>query len=331
VTHTEHTYLVCRALDTDPRSRSRGVLLARGLEAVATGMHDAARTTGATKGYLCVDAADPDRAASVEAAVALAGPGIDVSVVPVEASLVLEDDSALLRVLEGRQAIPHVSVPPAAPPTLRGRPAAVLNLEDLMRPAPGVPVTLTITVWTGGEPLVAEVLETATVREVLRDAAGAATESGGVAGAGFGADGVQVVRFGGTVGRFLAGPGLDTPLGPATPWCPPVLEIVPPGLCGVGAVRDALRELSVASCGACVVCREGTRQLADMLADIADAAAAAEAPELMRELGAALEAGSLCGLGAAAADTLRTGLEVFASDFRAHFDGGPCPGAQADA
>jgi NADH:ubiquinone oxidoreductase subunit F (NADH-binding) len=197
----------------------------------------------------------------------------------------------------------------------------VLNLEDLMRPAPGAPATLAIAVWTGGEPLVAEVLETATVREGLQ----------AVDGAGFGGNGVHVVRFGGTVGRFLAGPALDTPLGPASPWCPPVLETVPPGVCGVGAVRDALRELSAASCGACVACREGLRQLADMLADIADARAAAETAELMLELGAALEAGSLCGLGCAAADVLRTGLEVFAGDFRAHLKGAPCAEGSAGA
>ena len=315
MTPAEHIYLVCRALDTDPRSRSRAALLASGLEAVATGLGDAARTTGASKAYLCVDAGDPDRAASIEAAVAQTGLGIEVSVVPVEASLVLEDDSALLRVLEGRQAIPHVSVPLAAPPTLWGRPAAVLSLEDLVRPAPGAPVTLTITVWTGCAPLVVEVLETATVREVLRD----------VAGAGFGADGVQAVRFGGTVGRFLAGPALDTPLGPATPWCPPVLEIVPPGACGAGATRDALRELSAASCGACVVCREGVRQLADMMAEVAESRAGSDVSGLMGELGAALESGSLCGLGVAAADVLRTGLEAFASDLSAHRDGAPCP------
>jgi len=139
------------------------------------------------------------------------------------------------------------------------------------------------------------------------------------------------VRFGGTTGRFLAGPGLDTPLGPATSWCPPVLEVVPEGACGVAAVRDALRELSDMSCGACVVCREGTRQLADMLADVADSRAATEVPGLIRELGAALEAGSICGLGVAAADVLRTGLEVFAADFGAHLDGKPCLESGADA
>jgi NADH-quinone oxidoreductase subunit F len=321
VTHTEHTYVVCRALDTDLRARTRGTLLTRDPQAVLDGLRIVGRTAGATKGYLCVDAGDPDRAAAVEAALAQGGPGIDISVVLVEPSLVLEDNGALLRVLEGRQAIPHVSVPPGAHPTLWNRPAAVLSLEDLVPPAPGAPATLTVTVRTGGKPLLAEVLETATVREVLRD----------VAGAGFGADGVQAARFGGALGRFLAGPGLDTPLGPATPWWPPVLETVPPGVCGVGAVRDALRELSAASCGACVVCREGTRQLADMLVEVAESRAGAEVPELMRELGAALEAGSLCGLGVAAADVLRTGLTAFAADFSAHLDGAPCPEGSAGA
>jgi NADH:ubiquinone oxidoreductase subunit F (NADH-binding) len=324
VTHTEHTYVVCRALDTDPGARARGVLLSRDLQAVLDGLRMAGLTAGATKGYLCVDAGDAAGAAAAEAALGrpdAAGRGFDVSVVALLPSLVLADDSALLRVLEGRQAVPHVSLPPSATPSLWGRPARVYNAEELVRMAAGAPAARTVTVRWGEEARVADVSEDATVREVLRDVAGVDPV----------ADSVRAVRVGGATGRFLAGAGLDTPVGAEETWLPGVIEIVPEGVCGVVAVRDAMRELGSGSCGACVVCREGIRQLADTLADIADVRAAAESPELMRELGAALEAGSLCGLGCAAADVLRTGLEVFAVDFRAHLDGAPCPGAQTDA
>jgi len=287
----------------------------------------AAETAGAAEAYLCMDAGDPAPVAAVEAvARGLEASGPAITVAPMVSTLVLEDDSALLRVLEGRQAIPHVSVPPSARPTLWGRPAVVLDIEEMVRSiqnttpggGPNTKAARMVTVWAQGEPVVVEVPETATVGEVLGDLAPVKV-------------GVRVARFGGTVGRFLAGSGLDTPLGPAASWCPPVLEVVPAGTCGVAAVRDALRELSTMSCGACVVCREGTRQLTDMLAEVADSRAAAEVPGLMRELGTALEDGSVCGLGVAAADVLRTGLEAFAADFSAHLDGRPCPEVGADA
>ena len=324
MTHTEHTYVVCRGLDTDPRARTRGTLLSRDPQAVLDGLRVAGRTAGATKGYLCVDASDAAGLAAAEAALELpdsADRGFDVSVVAVLPSLVLADDSALLRVLEGRQAVPHVSLPPSAPPSLWGRPAVVHNAEDLVSAGAGTPVARMVTVWWEGDSRIAEVAEGATVWDVLCEAVGGDPR----------ASGVRVVRFGGATGRFLAGAGLDTPVGPEELWLSGVLEIVPDGVCGVVAVRDAVRELSNGSCGACGVCREGTRQLADMLAEVAESRAGAEVPGLMRELGAALQAGSLCGLGVAAADLLRTGCEAFASDFSAHFGGAPCPEGSAGA
>ena len=321
VTGSADTYLVCRAIDTDPRSRTRAIVLARNPRAVLSGMRIAGQAAGATKGFVCVDADDRSVALALETALESAGLGFDVVVVPVAATAVLEDDSALLRALEGRQPIPRVSVPPAAAPTLWDRPVAVFDAEALADLALGVPSTRPITVWVAGHASVVEAAETATVREILRDVPGADPD----------ADGVKAVRLGGLLGRFLAGPGLDAPVGRGSAWCPAVLEVMPLGACGVALVGEALRSLSAESCGACVVCREGIRQLADMLVGVAGPHAAAEAPELMRELGAALEAGSICGLGWGAADVLRSGLEAFAADFRAHFAGAPCTRGQAGA
>lgn len=328
MTHSDqHRYVVCRALDTDLWARARGALLARDLSAVLDGLRVACRNAGASGAYLCVDAAGLLTVVEIQAALgqtpgeASAGDASEIVVVPVAPVLVLADDGALLRVLEGRQAVPYVSVPPSAPPTLWGRPAAVYDVEELLGPAAGGPATRTVTVWAGDMARVTDVPETTTVREVLRDVAGIDAGDGGV----------RAVRFGGACGRFLAGPGLDTPIGPADAWLPAVVEILPGGSCGVAIVGDALRALAADSCGACAVCREGIRQLTDMLADVAGSRASAEAPGLMRELGAALESGSLCGLGLSAADVLRSGLEVFAGDFAAHLEGAPCPEARADA
>jgi hypothetical protein len=252
----EPTYLVCRGFDTDPRARTRGSLVTGLGPAVLDAVGAAARADGATIAYLCVEAGDMP--ATPEAESAPTGE-VDVRVVPVTPRLVLEDDTALLRLLEGRQAIPYVRVPPSAPLTMRGRPALVQNLEML-----------------------------------LPDAAGAS-----------------------------AGEHAQWPAG--------ALEAIPAGSCGVGFTGDVIRVLSAESCGACVACREGTRQIADILADLVKSEAAAGAMELLQELALALDSGSICHVGAAAAALLRGSLDAFAADYREHVAGRPCPVGQPHA
>jgi NADH:ubiquinone oxidoreductase subunit F (NADH-binding) len=218
----------------------------------------AARAGGATIAYLCVEAGDMPATLDAEMEPAPVGE-VDVRVVPVTPRLVLEDDTALLRLLEGRQAIPYVRVPPSAPLTLRGLPAVVRNLEML-----------------------------------LPDAA-------------------------------------DAPAGEHAPWPAGMLEAVPSGTCGVAFTGDVIRVLSAESCGACVACREGTRQIADILADLVKSEAGAGAMELLQELAAAMEAGSICHVGIAGAALLRGSLDVFAADYRAHVAGGSCSEGQAHA
>jgi NADH-quinone oxidoreductase subunit F len=314
------TYLVCRALDTDPRARTREALLAGDPQLMLARLRAAAAAAGAAKVYLCVGSGDPPLPADIEAALLAAGGGLDVTVVPIAPSLVLEDDSALLRVIEGRQAIPHPVVPASAPLTLWGEAAVVRDLETLLAPDPAAPSARTITAWVHGEPRVVAAPADASLGALLQQVA--KTDPA--------AAGARAVRFGGVTGRFFAGAWLEPPP-PAMAWCPEVLEIVPAGRCGMEAACDAVRELSAASCGACVACREGLRQIADIFADLAESRGGADSGEMLDELALALQTGSLCGLGSAAAEVLRSALEVFAEDFREHLEGRPCPEGGRDA
>jgi len=314
-------YIVCNAVDADPRSLSARARSTRDAEAVVNGLLSAGQTFGATRAYFCVDAADAEQAVAVKAAIAKVGDGIDIQIALVDASLVLQDESALLRVLEGRQAIPHVDTSSAATLTLWGDPVAVYGVEALARLAEGGSDTRMLTVWWEGAPQVVEVPSSTTLRAVARDVMGAEPDS----------ERVKAVRFGGTTGRFYAGRELDLPIGSEGERLCGVIEIIPAETCTVELVRDTMRYLSEQSCGACVACRECTRQLADMLEEIAAFQAEPGDTGLMEELAEALEAGSICDVGKYAATSLRSSLEFFPEDYRAHLEDKRCPGDQGHA
>jgi len=314
-------YIVCNAVDADPRSQSAKTRSIRDAEAVVRGLLSAGQTFGATQAYFCVDAGDAEQAAAVKAAIAKVGDGIDIYVTPVRASLVIQDESALLRLLEGRQAIPHVDSTSAAPLTLWGDPVAVYGVEAVAGLAQGGPNTRMLTVWWQGSAQVVEAPPGTTLRAVVRDVTGAEPDSGSI----------RAVRLGGATGRLFAVSGLDVLIGSEGERLSWVIEIIPAETCTVELVRDTMRYLSEQSCGACVACREGTRQLADMLEEIAAFQAEPGDTGLMEELAEALEAGSICDVGKYAATSLRSSLELFREDYRAHLEDKRCPGDQGRA
>ncbi len=315
----EPTCIVCNALDADPRSRSAAAILARDLDAVLEGLLIIGRQIGAGQAYICLDADDEERSAAVEAALESLRDRIEIGVVPLRASLVLGDETALLRALEARQPIPVVDALSSADRTFQGRPVAVYSVETLARLGQGEPAVRVLTVWWQGEARVVEAPLGTTLRAVVRKAMGAEPE----------AEVVRAVLFGGATGRFCDVSGLDLAIGPETEQPCGALEVVPVGACGVELARDALRYLSGESCGACVACREGTRQVADMLEDVAAFRAGAADIELMLRLAEAMREGSICGLGRHASVPLLSSLEVFAADFAAHIDDKRCPGVDS--
>ena len=152
--------------------------------------------------------------------------------------------------------------------------------------------------------------------------------------------GIKAVQFGGPAAPFLAGEALDTIIDPddlrrigcapgwsgASPWAGAGIEVFAAGRCGVEMARDVTARLHEESCGKCVFCREGTRQLLDLLNDVVDGRADEEQMELLHELGEAMKTGSICSLGWGAALPALSALELFAEDFKAHLEAKRCPG-----
>lgn len=79
------------------------------------------------------------------------------------------------------------------------------------------------------------------------------------------------------------------------------------------------------SCGQCIPCRVGTKQMFDILDDISKGQGKEEDIDLLVELGAAVAETSLCGLGQTAPNPVLTTIRYFRSEYEAHIREKRCP------
>jgi NADH:ubiquinone oxidoreductase subunit F (NADH-binding)/(2Fe-2S) ferredoxin/NAD-dependent dihydropyrimidine dehydrogenase PreA subunit len=79
------------------------------------------------------------------------------------------------------------------------------------------------------------------------------------------------------------------------------------------------------SCGKCTPCREGTKQLLDILNQITGGQGEEEHLGLLAELGAVMSGASICGLGQSAPNPVLTTLKYFRAEYEAHIREKKCP------
>ncbi len=78
------------------------------------------------------------------------------------------------------------------------------------------------------------------------------------------------------------------------------------------------------SCGKCIPCRLGTRQMLDILNDICEGKGTIEDLEILKDVSETVQKGSLCGLGQTAPNPVQTTLRYFRSEYEAHILGKRC-------
>lgn len=98
--------------------------------------------------------------------------------------------------------------------------------------------------------------------------------------------------------------------------------------CMVDFARYFLDFAEKESCGKCVPCRLGTKQMLTILEDIVEGRGKPEDIDLLEELGEAVMAGSLCGLGQTAPNPVLTTLRYFRDEYEAHIYEAKCPAKQ---
>ena len=85
------------------------------------------------------------------------------------------------------------------------------------------------------------------------------------------------------------------------------------------------------SCGKCVPCREGTRQMLALLEDITEGKADMETLKNLEALALVVQKASLCGLGKTAPNPVLSTLRHFREEYEAHVNGKSCPAKQCKA
>jgi NADH-quinone oxidoreductase subunit F len=79
------------------------------------------------------------------------------------------------------------------------------------------------------------------------------------------------------------------------------------------------------SCGKCVPCREGTKQMLALLDDTMEGRATEETLETLEDLARMVQKGSLCGLGKSAPSPVLSTLRHFRDEYVAHVKYKYCP------
>ena len=95
--------------------------------------------------------------------------------------------------------------------------------------------------------------------------------------------------------------------------------------CMVDAARFYVNFLAHESCGQCVPCREGLRQMLHILDNIVSGRGQEGNIELLEELCEFIEVASLCALGTSAANPVMSAMKHFRDEFEAHIRLKQCP------
>ena len=103
------------------------------------------------------------------------------------------------------------------------------------------------------------------------------------------------------------------------------MVVVDETTCMVELARYFMTFVQSESCGKCVPCREGTKQMLAILNRIVEGQGQPEDLDILVELSGVIKDGSLCGLGKSAPNPVLTTMRYFPDEFRAHVVDGRCP------
>jgi NADH:ubiquinone oxidoreductase subunit F (NADH-binding) len=140
----------------------------------------------------------------------------------------------------------------------------------------------------------------------------------------------KAVQVGGPLGGFVPENLLDLrvdfdELSRAGLAMGPSLIVVDDSTCIVDMVKYFLTFLSDESCGKCMPCREGLRQMIEILNDITEGRAKKEDLELLEVLSTVQKKAALCALGQGAPNTMLSTLKHFRNEYETHIEEKRCP------
>jgi NADH-quinone oxidoreductase subunit F len=355
VQHSSKKYVICNGDEGDPGAFMNRSVMEGNPHSVIEGLMIAARAIGADEGFIYVRAEYPLAVKRMRKAVedaekmGLLGKNIfgtnlrfKCEVMEGAGAFVCGEETALMASIEGRRGMPAPKPPFPAQSGLWGKPTVINNVETLAQAvriikegaesfrkvgSDGSPGTKTFAltghvVNTG----LIEVPFGTTLKEVVLNIGGGVTDDNGkIDRAGF-----KAVQIGGPSGGCLTQDHLELPLdfdslrGVGAMVGSGGLVVMNQRTCMVSVARFFMEFTQRESCGKCVLCREGTKQLLALIDDVVEGRATEETIPLMEKLGNAVQKGSLCGLGKTAPNPVLSTLKYFRSEYEDHIINRKC-------
>ena len=349
-------YVVCNGDEGDPGAFMDRCVMEGNPHAVFEGMIVAAMAIGGTDGYVYCRAEYPLAVQRLKFALGAArkagilgddifgsGKHFDITIMEGAGAFVCGEETALIASIEGNRGMPSPKPPFPAVKGLFGKPTVINNVETLAT----VPIVMGMgaekyasigTVKSSGTKTFAltghvahtgliEVPFGTTLRQIIGDIGGGVIDdSGNNVGIDF-----KAVQIGGPSGGCLTKEHLDLPLDYENLQAVGAmvgsggLVVMNQQTCMVSIARFFMQFTQNESCGKCVVCREGTKQMLSLLDDIIDGRATGETLDLLWELANTVKVGSLCGLGKTAPNPILSTLKNFRDEYNAHVFEKRCP------
>ncbi|MDO4550633.1 MAG: NADH-ubiquinone oxidoreductase-F iron-sulfur binding region domain-containing protein [Planctomycetia bacterium] len=355
-------YVICNGDEGDPGAFMDRSVMEGNPHAVLEGMIIAGKAIGADEGVVYVRAEYPlavkrmKQACADAEAFGLLGNNLfgtdfnfHIRIMEGAGAFVCGEETALIASVEGKRGMPMPKPPFPAQSGLYGKPTVINNVETLAsvpyilregaevyrsvgtEKSPGTK-TFALTGHVANTGLI-EVPFGTTLRKIVYEIGGGVTNNAGkVTGEDF-----KSVQIGGPSGGCLTPEMLDMPLdfdslkSAGAMVGSGGLVVMNNQTCMVGVARFFMQFTQNESCGKCVPCREGTKQMLALLDDIMEGRATAETLEHLEQIARAVQLGSLCGLGKTAPNPVLSTLRYFREEYEAHVFKKICPTGECKA
>ncbi len=343
-------YVICNADEGDPGAFMDRVVLESDPHAVLEGMIISARALSSSQGYIYTRMEYPLAVDRLKTAIRQAkelgclgenilgsGFNFDIGVFQGAGAFICGESSALMYSIEGKRGFPRVRPPQSIEAGFRQKPTQLNNVKTYAY----IPVIFNRgsdyfssigTERSTGTAVFAlagkvenvglvEVPMGSTLKQVIHDIGGGVKD-----GKEF-----KAVQIGGPSGGCLPESFLDTPIDfDSLTQAGAIMGsggmiVMDHDNCMVDTARFFLEFTQQESCGKCVPCRLGTKQMLSILEDIVAGRGKPEDIDLLANLSQDIINGSLCGLGKSAPNPVLTTIRYFRDEYEAHILEKRCP------
>lgn len=343
-------YIILNADEGDPGAYMDRSILEGNPHSVLEGLIIGAYAVGAARGFIFVRHEYPQAVENIKIAIEKAienkilgenilnsGFNFDVEVYRGAGAFVSGEETALMRLIEGRVGEPTPKPPYPASEGLFSRPTLINNVETFAN----IPLIIkngadwfrsTGTRNSSGTKifsLVGKVKNTGlvevpmgiTLRDIIYKIGGGIKDNREF----------KAVQTGGPSGGVIPGQLLDLPIDfdeltkAGTMMGSGGMVVMDETSCMVNVAHYFLKFLADESCGKCVPCREGLRQMIYIYERIMEGKGREEDLKLLADLSMLIKEASLCALGTTAPNIVLTTLKYFREEYEAHIYYNRCP------